>query len=63
MLRFVALVLAVSILAFKAVSAQAQTVIYVDDDAPGANDGSSWTDAFRDLQDALAIAQYGDEIH
>jgi len=36
--------------------------IYVDDDAAGANDGSSWADAFVDLQDALAVAEYGDEI-
>jgi hypothetical protein len=36
--------------------------IFVDDDANGANDGSSWADAFTDLQDALAIAKYGDEI-
>jgi len=35
----------------------------VDDDADGANDGSSWSDAFTDLQDALAVAhQEGDEI-
>ena len=37
-------------------------IIYVDDDASGANDGSSWTDSYNDLQDALAVAQYGDEI-
>ncbi len=37
-------------------------VIYVDDDAGGANDGSSWIDAFAYLQDALATAQAGDEI-
>jgi len=37
-------------------------VIYVDDDAAGANDGSSWSDAFNYLQDALAIAYSGDEI-
>ncbi|GAI03901.1 unnamed protein product, partial [marine sediment metagenome] len=38
------------------------SVIYVDDDADGVNDGSSWSDAFTDLQDALAVAQRGDEI-
>jgi hypothetical protein len=36
--------------------------IFVDDDASGANDGSSWADAFTDLQDALAMAKYADEI-
>ena len=37
-------------------------VIYVDDDATGANNGLSWEDAFTSLQDALAVAMYGDEI-
>ena len=36
--------------------------IYVDDDATGANNGSSWTDAFNYLQDAFAAANDGDEI-
>jgi len=36
--------------------------IYVDDDASAGQDGSSWTAAFRDLQDALAVASSGDEI-
>jgi hypothetical protein len=44
----------------------AADVIYVDDSAPpppaGANDGSSWENAFLDLQDALAVAQSGDEV-
>lgn len=38
------------------------SVVYVDDDAVGANDGTSWTDAFVRLQDALAAAWPGDEI-
>jgi len=32
------------------------TIIYVDTDAAGANNGSSWTDAYNYLQDALADA-------
>ena len=38
-------------------------IIYVDDDVSGANDGSSWSDAFNYLQDALTAAWSGDEIH
>jgi hypothetical protein len=37
-------------------------VIYVDDDAAGANDGSSWIDAYPCLQNALTFATHGDEI-
>lgn len=32
-------------------------IIYVDDDATGTNDGSSWQNAYRYLQDALAVAR------
>jgi len=38
------------------------TVIYVNDDAGGNDDGSSWEDAFRDLQDGLTAATSGDEV-
>jgi predicted outer membrane repeat protein len=44
-----------------AASAKAK-IIYVDDDATGANSGLSWVDAFVHLQNALAVAQAGDEV-
>ena len=37
-------------------------IIYVDYNASGANNGNSWADAYNDLQDALTLAQTGDEI-
>jgi hypothetical protein len=37
-------------------------IVYVDDSAPGLNDGSSWGDAFTKLQDGLATAHAGQEV-
>ena len=37
-------------------------IIYVDDDANGLNDGSSWQNAYKFLQDALMMAEYGNEL-
>jgi predicted outer membrane repeat protein len=37
-------------------------IIYVDDDANGPGDGSSWQTAYKYLQDALAVARAGDEV-
>ena len=42
--------------------AHGQSVLYVDDDAPVAGDGTSWATAYNDLQDALGAANPGDEI-
>jgi probable HAF family extracellular repeat protein/predicted outer membrane repeat protein len=36
--------------------------IRVDADAHGANNGSSWSNAYNHLQDALAVVRYGNEI-
>lgn len=41
---------------------EAQTIRYVDQDAVGANNGTSWNDAFVDLEDALLVGQYLDQI-
>ncbi len=45
-----------------ATAVPAQITIYVDGDASGADDGTSWSDAYNDLQDALAVATSGDDI-
>ncbi len=42
--------------------AQGARVLYVRSAAAGADDGTSWEDAYTDLQDALEAAQSGDEI-
>ena len=38
------------------------SIIYVDSGASGANDGTSWTDAYTNLQDALSVPETGVEI-
>ncbi|TNE53034.1 MAG: T9SS type A sorting domain-containing protein [Bacteroidetes bacterium] len=42
--------------------AMSQSTIYVDIDANGNNDGSSWNNAFTTLQDAIDQANSGDEV-
>lgn len=43
-------------------SGYAGAIRYVNAAATGANDGASWNDAYKELRDALAAAQSGDEI-
>ena len=43
-------------------SPAAAQIIYVDAGATPGGAGTSWSDAFQFLQDALAVAAYGDEI-
>ena len=62
MLRLPALFL-VSALAFGLpLAATAQPILYVDADASGADDGSSWTNAFEELDEALDAAESGAQI-
>jgi hypothetical protein len=42
--------------------AHGQAMLYVHQAASGVGDGSSWADAFASLQDALRVAQPGDEV-
>lgn len=53
---------AASAVADESMKAELTERIYVDDDAAGNDDGSSWQNAYQYLQDALAVAEYGDEI-
>ena len=50
------------ILSFFSFSTLQAAIIYVDSAASGAHNGSSWTDAYKDLQNALGSAGSGDEI-
>ncbi len=45
-----------------ALVSNAQTRLYVNASALGANNGQTWGDAFTDFQSALQIAQSGDEV-
>ena len=56
----VAILLSFVLLCFSG-TVQAQ-IIYVDADVGSAGNGSSWTDAYNHLQDALTAAVIGDEI-
>jgi hypothetical protein len=57
------IVLTVGVSIYPWTSTAAQTVVYVDKSATGpTHDGSSWCSAYLYLQDALGVAQQGDEI-
>jgi Right handed beta helix region len=44
------------------IPAFSQSVLYVNEAATGQNNGQSWPNAFKKIQDALKIADYGTEI-
>ena len=52
----------VLVFAFLFLMSSTQAQIYVKADASGANDGSSWTDAFSDLTDAINSSSPGDQL-
>lgn len=54
--------LAAGILAFAGQAAIAQTVRYVDSNAPGNQDGASWQSAFHTLQSAISASASSDVI-
>lgn len=61
-LRFLLAVTAVFSICLPSVTAAAGPVIFVNHAAGGANDGSSWTDAYTSLQTALASARLDENV-
>jgi hypothetical protein len=50
-------------LLFLSLNLQAQSIFYVNQAVPGGQqNGASWTNAYSDLQQALALAKHGDEV-
>ncbi len=50
------------VLLFSVYLASSQNIIYVDQNASGTGNGSSWANAFQNLQDAINSSTAGDEI-
>ena len=46
----------------KLLKPNSRNIFYVNENASGNDDGSSWANAFTDLQDALLLANAGDQI-
>ena len=55
-------VVVISLFLLGMVSTATGKVIFVDHDAAGTNDGSSWTDAYTEFQSALDMATSSDQI-
>ncbi|MFZ1495937.1 MAG: hypothetical protein WAS72_02705, partial [Saprospiraceae bacterium] len=62
MLKVIILQLHIILLLLIAMAGTAQTTLFVNHAATGANNGTTWQNAFSDLQNALANAQFGDQI-
>lgn len=62
LLVYVGLLTILALVTPQLVRAQSPTTIYVNDNAQGGNNGSTWANAYTKLQDALTKANSGDEI-
>jgi predicted outer membrane repeat protein len=62
MILNITLVISVFLVTLCVAESAAGGIIYVDANATGVNDGSSWVDAYNFLQDALMVTEAGDEI-